>query len=98
MPVAHDGKTREGGDALDSIPAMKSAPLLLVVLACLIALGGCMSPDDHDFFMKGWINPKDADAPATQPVPMRPVARDSQPGGVVPAARSNDDWSTPAPF
>ncbi len=79
---------------------IRSATSILLTLVCLLALGACMSPDDRDFFAKGWINPKDQDAPVTQPVPMRPSPRDAQPGGVVPSARSDDGWtrSTPPPF
>lgn len=50
---------------------MKTTFLLTLVVLGGLALSGCalLSPDERDFYGKGWINPRELD----DQVPKRPV-------------------------
>ena len=65
---------------------MKRAASVLLLLFCAVLLTSCMSPDDHDFFVKGWVNPRALDTAPPGSTPVRPLASDTRPGGVVPSS------------
>lgn len=68
---------------------MKRAASFFFLLLCLGLLTSCMSPDDHDFFLKGWINPRDLDKAPTGTPALRPLPSDTQPGASAPVVTSS---------
>ncbi len=50
--------------------AFAMAGLAMLLLAPLLFLGGCMTPEDRAFYGRGWINPDELDQdqpPMTSP-------------------------------
>ena len=91
----------EGGRSMLTVgpSPMKRALFILLLIGCSLSLGACMfmGADDKEFFGKGWVNPKELDTAPPPKMPMRPAA-DGTPAPTGPSARSDGDWSTPAPF
>ena len=50
-----------GGSAHTRISRMGKAALATAVLASILFLGGCMTPEDKAFYGRGWLNPSELD-------------------------------------
>lgn len=52
---------------LSSSLAIRLAALGFLLLAPLLGLSGCMTPEDRAFYGRGWLNPSELDEDQTPP-------------------------------
>lgn len=73
---------------------MKTVLLSLLLAASALTGGGCalMSPEDRDFYGKGWVKPSDLDTP----MPHHAITDPSRPqqAASAPARKTPDDPET----
>ncbi len=75
---------------------MKRALVLLLLVSSMAVVSGCteMSPEDREFYGRGWIHPGDLDQVRPTKMPAHPETTGSL-GPVSGSSENGEEWAAP---